>query len=76
MPKEKLVVVSLGSPYVLNEYFERVDTCINACSNDAVTQEALVRALLGEIPFQGTSPVAESGSDLEKRYGPSCPIAK
>lgn len=57
LPKEKIIVVSLGSPYVLNEYFERVDTCINAYSNDAPTQEALVRALMGEIPLVGRSPV-------------------
>jgi len=57
MPKDKMVVISMGSPYVLNEYFERVDTCINAYSNDTFTQDALVRALLGEIPFRGTSPV-------------------
>jgi beta-N-acetylhexosaminidase len=58
MPKEKIIVVSMGSPYVLNEYFERVDTCINAYSSDVHTQDALVQALLGEIPFGGESPVS------------------
>lgn len=58
MPKEKIIVVSLGSPYVVNEYFERVDTCINAYSDDVSTLEALARALTGEIPFAGHSPVS------------------
>jgi len=58
MPKEKVIVVSLGSPYIGNEYFERVDTCINAYSNDKAMHEAVVRALLGDIPFNGISPVA------------------
>lgn len=58
LPKEKLIVVSLGSPYVINEYFERVDTCINGYSHDMSTLEALVRALTGETPFVGTSPVS------------------
>ena len=58
MNKEKIIVVSLGSPYLHNEYFERVDTCINAYSNDVSTLDALVRALMGEIPFVGQSPVS------------------
>lgn len=57
MNKEKIIVVSLGSPYVHDEYFERMDTCINAYSNDVSTLDALVAALLGEIPFVGQSPV-------------------
>ena len=43
---------------LINEYFERVHTCINAYSYDESTQTAVVRALLGEIPFQGSSPVS------------------
>lgn len=57
MKKDKTIIISLGSPYIGNEYFERVDTYINAYSNDAATHEALLRALLGEIPFKGISPV-------------------
>ena len=57
MPKEKLIVISLGSPYSINEYFERVNTCINAYSNTAVMHNALIKALMGEIKMQGTSPV-------------------
>jgi beta-N-acetylhexosaminidase len=57
MPKDKIVVVSFGSPYHINEYFERVNTCINVYSNTPATQTALVQALKGEIPFVGISPV-------------------
>lgn len=57
MPKDKLIVISLGSPYSLNEYFERVNTCINAYSNTAVMHVALIKALTGEIKIKGSSPV-------------------
>jgi beta-N-acetylhexosaminidase len=57
MPKDKVVVISFGSPYVGNEYFERTDVYINAYSNVDSMHEAVVRALVGEIPFQGISPV-------------------
>jgi beta-N-acetylhexosaminidase len=53
----KCVVVSFGSPYHFNEYFEMANVFINAYSPVPGTQRAVVRALFGEIPFQGTSPV-------------------
>lgn len=40
-----------------NEYFERVKTYINTYSNDASTHSALLRILLGQLPFKGKSPV-------------------
>lgn len=57
MPQAKVIVVSMGSPYIGTEYCERVDTYINAYSNDETMQEALIKALTGEIRFYGTSPV-------------------
>jgi beta-N-acetylhexosaminidase len=57
MPKNKIIVVSYGDPYVPNEYFQRVNTVINAYSVAKPMQEATVKALTGEIPFNGTSPV-------------------
>jgi beta-N-acetylhexosaminidase len=57
MPKGKIIVVNLGSPYLVNEYFERANTCINAYSNTTVMHEAVVAALLGKIPFVGQTPV-------------------
>ena len=57
MPKEKVMVINFGNPYNTNEYFERVNTCINAYSNSAVMHEAVVDALMGKIPMVGQSPV-------------------
>ncbi|MEI6971494.1 MAG: glycoside hydrolase family 3 N-terminal domain-containing protein [bacterium] len=57
MPKDKIIIVSLGSPYLANTYFERVDICINAYSRDEATLTALARTLTGEIAFKGLSPV-------------------
>jgi beta-N-acetylhexosaminidase len=57
MPKNKTIVVSYGDPYTPNEYFQRVNTVINAYSVAKPMQEATVKALTGEILFTGTSPV-------------------
>lgn len=65
MPKDKLIVISLGSPYSINEYFERVNTCINAYSNTAVMHKALIKALTGEIKMRGTSPV---NLDIQSKF--------
>jgi beta-N-acetylhexosaminidase len=50
------VFISMGTPWHLRE----VPTCptyINAYSPVPAVQEAIVKALLGEIPFRGISPV-------------------
>jgi beta-N-acetylhexosaminidase len=57
LPKEKTIVISLGSPYIIDEYFERINTCINAYSNTPVMHAAVIRALLGEKEMKGISPV-------------------
>ncbi len=57
MPKEKIIVVNFGNPYNTNEYFERVNTCINAYSNKSIMHEAVISALLGNIKISGNSPV-------------------
>ncbi|WP_207420369.1 glycoside hydrolase family 3 protein [Desertivirga brevis] len=57
MPKDKVIVVSFGSPYILNEYFERVNTCINAYSNGPEMHNAVVKVLTGELKAEGISPV-------------------
>jgi beta-N-acetylhexosaminidase len=58
MPRDQIIVIGMGSPYLVDEYFERVETCVNAYSYDEATQSAVVRALMGEIPFVGSSPVS------------------
>lgn len=53
----KTVVISFGSPYFEGEYFERSSTYINAYSMLEPSVRACAKALYGEIPFTGFSPV-------------------
>lgn len=53
----KVIIISLGNPYYVNEYFEKVSTYINAYSYTSFSIEATVAALLGEKPFTGKTPV-------------------
>lgn len=53
---EKTVVVSFGSPYFGNQYFERLPTYVNAYSMLAPSVKAFVRAATGEIKFGSFSP--------------------
>ena len=53
----KSVIVSFGSPYFGNQYFERALTYINAYSMLSPSVKAFVRAAVGEIPFEDFSPV-------------------
>ncbi len=57
LPKAKIIVVSFGSPYLCDEYFERVDTCLNAYDNSPLMHQAVVDALTGRIICAGSSPV-------------------
>ena len=53
----KSVIVSFGSPYLGNQYFERALTYVNAYSMLSPSVKAFVRAAVGEIPFEDFSPV-------------------
>ena len=55
---EKTMVVSFGSPYFGNQYFERALTYVNAYSMLTPSVKAFVRAATGEIEFGRFSPVA------------------
>lgn len=55
---DKVAVVSFGSPYFGDQYFEKAQTYVNAYSMLACAVRAFVRAACGEIEFQGKSPVA------------------
>ena len=57
LPKEKMICISYSNPYYLNFYFQHIPVLINAYSSDRYMQEAVVKALMGEIPFKGKSPV-------------------
>ena len=54
---KKSIVVSFGSPYFGNQYFERALTYVNAYSMLAPSVEAFVKAATGEIEFGKFSPV-------------------
>lgn len=54
---DKTMVVSFGSPYFGNQYFERALTYVNAYSMLSPSVEAFVKAAMGEIPFTDYSPV-------------------
>ncbi len=54
---DKTAVVSFGSPYFANQYFERAACCVNAYSMLSSSVAAFVKAAIGEIPFTVFSPV-------------------
>ena len=54
--KGKRIGVSLGSPYVHFDYYEDFDCFINAYNPTEETQRAFVKALYGEVPFEGGHP--------------------
>ncbi len=56
----KTVVVALGSPYVVSG-FPTVETYLCTFSSSTVSEVAAVKALFGEIPIHGRSPVTVPG---------------
>ena len=54
---EKTLVVSFGSPYFGEQYFERALTYVNAYSMLSPSVKAFVKAAMGDIPFTDFSPV-------------------
>ncbi|MFP4059478.1 MAG: glycoside hydrolase family 3 protein [Bacteroidales bacterium] len=66
LDRNKTIVVSLGNPHFYNEYFEGVHVYINAYSHVDFSQKALVKALYGEIPFRGKSPVKLSVDKVKR----------
>ncbi len=55
--KTKTVVASFGSPYFYRYYKNSGITYVNAYSSAPHIIEAFVKAVMGEIPFEGKSPV-------------------
>lgn len=56
-PVKKRLIISFGTPYYLYEV-DSADTYINAYSDSPVVQRAVAKAIFGEIPFEGRSPVS------------------
>lgn len=61
---DKVAVVSFGSPYFGDQYFEKAQTYVNAYSMLECSVKAFVRAACGEIAFEGRSPVKLRSNDL------------
>lgn len=55
---EKISVVSFGSPYFGSQYFQKVQTYVNAYSMLECSVKAFAAAACGETDFPGKSPVA------------------
>jgi len=61
----KRIAISYANPYTLDIYEAMSPVKINAYSIDAFTQKAVVKALCGEIPFVGKSPVKLNRDELK-----------
>lgn len=68
LPRAKVLSVSFGDPYVHDVLLPLCTLAINAYSDCPASQRALVRALTGDIPMQGKSPVDLEA--LRKRLNP------
>jgi hypothetical protein len=53
----KTAIVSFGSPYFGEQFFEKAQTYVNAYTMLSPSVKAFVRAAVGEIPFTDFSPV-------------------
>lgn len=61
------LMVSLGFPYYLYDA-PRVSTYVNAYGSSDAIQEAVLEALLGRVPFTGTSPVDPFCGSEQAKY--------
>ena len=64
--KNRRIGISLGSPYVHFDFYADFDCFINAYNTLEATQRAVVKAIYGEIPFEGGEPfkVIPKGFDV------------
>jgi beta-N-acetylhexosaminidase len=58
--REKTIVISFGSPYIHEQYFPLAPVGINAWGQAESVRKAVVKALCGEIEFQGKRPVKKT----------------
>lgn len=64
----KRIGVSLGSPYLYFDYYAGFECFVNAYSASEFTQRAFVKALYGEIPFNGGEPFKVIPKGMEVNY--------
>lgn len=55
--RERSIVATFGSPYLINSNFPTVNAAIAVYSDTVECQKAVAKAILGEIPFNGKLPV-------------------
>lgn len=55
--KDKTLIVTFGNPYIYAKYYQGIEHYINAYDTNEEVFKAFVRAIFGEIPFEGVSPV-------------------
>ena len=55
--KDKTLIVTFGNPYIYAKYYQGIEHYINAYDPCEMVFKAFVRAIFGEIPFEGVSPV-------------------
>ena len=55
--KESTIVVTFGSPYLINSNFPTVNTAIAVYSDTQECMRSVAKGILGKIPFKGRLPV-------------------
>lgn len=61
---KKVILISFNNPYLISK-FPDVKTYINTYSNTVFSQEAALKALLGEIEFKGKLPISIPGTNFK-----------
>ena len=61
---KKVILISFNNPYLISK-FPDVKTYINTYSNTIFSQEAVLKALLGEIEFKGKLPISIPGTNFK-----------
>ncbi|MBQ3553116.1 MAG: glycoside hydrolase family 3 protein [Clostridia bacterium] len=49
----KTIIAGFGSPYFYTQYFHHIDTYVHTYDYAKPSREAFVKAILGELPFEG-----------------------
>lgn len=68
-----MVVISLGSPYIINE-IPFVKTYINVYGENSYSQTAAVKGLLNQFPIQGKSPIEIQQNEFPLGSGIDIPL--
>jgi beta-N-acetylhexosaminidase len=61
--EKKVILISFNNPYLISK-FPDVRTYINTYSNTTFSQEAALKAMLGDIEFKGKLPISIPGTNF------------